>query len=141
MKDKKIDGTMYTHPTGLNGHGAGPLIGLLGLSGRRVPGRGDAKVVLSMWFSIEPQATTPVPEWGGQPARMAQEEDMVIGADGKAAVGARAPGSSVPDSESALARRVEHRTGEHGDERAAVRAGYDDRLWKPGGHPKRVVCG
>jgi hypothetical protein len=83
MKDKKIDGTMYSHPIGLNGHGAGPLIGLWDYQDG-VPGRGDAKVVPSMWFSIELQATTPVPEWGGQPVRMAQEEDMVIGADGKA---------------------------------------------------------
>ena len=36
-----------------------------------------------MWFSIELQATTPVPEWGGQRVRMAQEEDVIIGADGK----------------------------------------------------------
>jgi hypothetical protein len=36
-----------------------------------------------MWFSIELQATTPVAEWGGQPVQMAQEEDMIIGADGK----------------------------------------------------------
>jgi hypothetical protein len=36
-----------------------------------------------MWFSVELQATTPVPEWGGQPVQMAQEEDMIIGADGK----------------------------------------------------------
>ena len=26
---------------------------------------------------------TPVPEWGGQPVRMAQEEDFFVGADGK----------------------------------------------------------
>jgi hypothetical protein len=25
-----------------------------------------------MWFAIELQATTPVPEWGGQSARMTQ---------------------------------------------------------------------
>ena len=37
----------------------------------------------SMWYSIELQATTPVPEWNNQPVRMAQEEDAVIGADGK----------------------------------------------------------
>ena len=35
-----------------------------------------------MWFSIELQATTPVPEWNGQRVRMAQEEDMVMGPDG-----------------------------------------------------------
>lgn len=83
MKAKGIDGTMYSHPIGMNGHGAGPLIGLWDYQDG-VPGRGDAKVTPSMWFSIELQATTPVPEWGGQPVRMAQEEDMIIGADGKA---------------------------------------------------------
>ena len=83
MKAKGISGTMYTHPIGMNGHGAGPLIGLWDYQDG-VPGRGDAKVVAPMWFSIELQATTPVPEWGGQPVRMAQEEDMIIGADGKA---------------------------------------------------------
>ena len=82
MKAKGIDGTMYSHPIGLNGHGAGPLIGLWDYQDG-VAGRGDAKVIPSMWFSIELQATTPVPEWGGQPVRMAQEEDMIIGADGK----------------------------------------------------------
>jgi hypothetical protein len=36
------------------------------------------------WFSIELQATTPVPEWDGQPVRSAQEEDAVVGPDGVA---------------------------------------------------------
>jgi Xaa-Pro aminopeptidase len=82
MKAAGITGTMYTHPIGMNGHGAGPLIGLWDYQDG-VPGRGDARVVPSMWFSIELQATTPVPEWGGQPVQMAQEEDMIIGANGK----------------------------------------------------------
>ena len=82
MKAKGIDGTIYSHPIGLHGHGAGPLIGLWDYQ-EGVPGRGDAPIVPSMWYSIELQATTPVPEWGNQPVRMAQEEDAVIGADGK----------------------------------------------------------
>ncbi len=82
MKAKGIDGTMYTHPIGMHGHGAGPLIGLWDYQDG-VPGRGDATVVPSMWFSIELQATTPVPEWGGQPVRMALEEDMIVDAAGK----------------------------------------------------------
>jgi Xaa-Pro aminopeptidase len=82
MKALAIDGTMYTHPIGMNGHGAGPLIGLWDYQDG-VPDRGEARVIPSMWFSIELQATTPVPEWGGQPVRMAQEEDMIVGADGK----------------------------------------------------------
>jgi len=82
MKAKGIDGTIYSHPIGLHGHGAGPLIGLWDYQDG-VPGRGDAPVIPSMWFSIELQATTPVPEWGGQGVRMAQEEDAIVGADGK----------------------------------------------------------
>jgi len=82
MKDKGITGTMYSHPIGLHGHGAGPLIGLWDYQDG-VPGRGDAKVVPSMWYSVELQATTPVPEWNNQPVQMAQEEDMIIGADGR----------------------------------------------------------
>ena len=83
MKAKGIDGTMYSHPIGMHGHGAGPLIGLWDYQDG-VPGRGDAKVIPSMWFSIELQATTPVAEWGGQPVRMAQEEDMIVEASGRA---------------------------------------------------------
>jgi Xaa-Pro aminopeptidase len=82
MKGRGIDGTVYSHPIGLHGHGAGPLIGLWDYQ-NGVAGRGDAKVIPSMWYSIELQATTPVPEWNGQSVRMAQEEDAIIGADGK----------------------------------------------------------
>ena len=82
MRAKGIDGTVYSHPIGVNGHGAGPLIGLWDYQDG-VAGRGDAKVIPSMWYSIELQATTPVAEWGGQSVRMAQEEDMIIGAHGR----------------------------------------------------------
>jgi Xaa-Pro aminopeptidase len=82
MKSQRIDGTVYSHPIGLNGHGAGPLIGLWDYQ-NGVPGRGDAKVIPSMWFSIELQATTPVPEWDGQLVRIPQEEDVIVAADGK----------------------------------------------------------
>ena len=82
MKAKGIDGTIYSHPIGVNGHGAGPLIGLWDYQDG-VPGRGDAKVIPGMWFSIELQATTAVPEWGRQAVRMAQEEDAIVSADGR----------------------------------------------------------
>ncbi|MGI9044323.1 MAG: M24 family metallopeptidase [Gemmatimonadaceae bacterium] len=82
MLAEGIDGTVYTHPIGKHGHGAGPLIGLWDYQ-EGVPGRGDAKIIPSMWFSIELQATSPVPEWNGQRVRMALEEDMTIDAAGK----------------------------------------------------------
>ena len=82
MKSEGLDGTMYSHPIGINGHGAGPLIGLWDYQ-EGVPGRGDHKVIANMWYSSELQVTTPVPEWSNQPVRMAQEEDFFIGTDGK----------------------------------------------------------
>jgi Xaa-Pro aminopeptidase len=83
MKAAGIEGTVYTHPIGDHGHGAGPLIGLWDRQ-EAIPGRGDVLVLPSTWFSIELQATTPIPEWGGQPLRSAQEEDVAIDADGNA---------------------------------------------------------
>jgi Xaa-Pro aminopeptidase len=83
MRAQGIDGTVYTHPIGVHGHGAGPLIGLWDYQ-EGVLGRGDANVIPNMWFSIELQATTPVAEWNGQPVRSAQEEDAIVGADGAA---------------------------------------------------------
>ena len=81
MTAEQIDGTIYSHPIGMHGHGAGALIGLWDYQ-NGVPGRGDHAIVARMWYSIELQATARVAEWGGQPLRMALEEDMMIGADG-----------------------------------------------------------
>ena len=83
MRAAGLDGTVYTHPIGDHGHGAGPLIGLWDRQ-EVIPGRGDVLVLPSTWFSIELQATTPIPEWAGQPLRSAQEEDVAIDADGNA---------------------------------------------------------
>jgi hypothetical protein len=81
MKAAGIEGTIYCHPIGDHGHGAGPLIGLWDRQ-EGVPGRGDVLVLPDSWFAIELQATTPVPEWGGQPLRSAQEEDAFLDANG-----------------------------------------------------------
>ena len=82
MRGEGLNGTMYTHPIGDHGHGAGPLIGLWDYQ-TGVPGRGDPPVIPSMWFSTEMQVTTPVPEWDGQPVRMAVEEEAEITAEGE----------------------------------------------------------
>jgi len=82
MRAAGINGTIYTHPIGDRGHGAGPLIGLWDHQ-EGVPGRGDVPLLPGTWFSIELQATTPVPEWGGQLVRSAQEEDAELGTDGQ----------------------------------------------------------
>jgi hypothetical protein len=82
MRAEGIDGTIYTHPIGDHGHGAGPLIGLWDRQ-EGVPGRGDVPLRPDTWFSIELQATTSVPEWDGQPVRMALEEEALIDSDGR----------------------------------------------------------
>lgn len=81
MKEDGIDGRIYTHPIGDNGHGAGPLIGLYDHQ-EGVPGRGDVAIIPSSWFSIELSATTKVAEWAGQPVTVSLEEDAVVDAGG-----------------------------------------------------------
>jgi len=81
MKAEGINGTVYSHPVGEHGHGAGAIIGLWDRQ-MGVPGRGDVPLLPNTWYSIELQATTPVPEWDNQPVRSAQEEDVEVGADG-----------------------------------------------------------
>jgi Xaa-Pro aminopeptidase len=83
MRGEGVEGTVYSHPIGLHGHGAGSLIGRWDHQDA-LPGIGDHRVIPGMWYSIELQATTPVPEWGGQAVRMAQEEDAIVGPDGRA---------------------------------------------------------
>ena len=75
MRAESLDGTMYTHPIGDHGHGAGTLIGLWDRQ-EGVPGRGDVPVRPNTWFSTELQVTSPIPEWNGQRVRMAQEEEI-----------------------------------------------------------------
>jgi len=81
-KKEGLTATVYTHPIGDHGHGAGPIIGLWDRQ-EGVPGRGDVKVLPSTWFSIELEATTPVPEWDGQAVRSAQEEDAMLDESGR----------------------------------------------------------
>ncbi len=80
MKAAGIKGSIYSHPIGDHGHGAGPLIGLWDRQ-QGVPGRGDVLVLPDTWFSIELAASTPVPEWGGQELWVGQEEDAVLVGD------------------------------------------------------------
>ena len=82
MKAEGINGTVYTHPIGDHGHGAGPLIGLWDRQ-QGVPGRGDVLLLPGTWFSIELSATTPVREWGGKELWVGAEEDAVIDESGR----------------------------------------------------------
>lgn len=82
MRAEGIDGTIYTHPIGDHGHGAGPLIGLWDHQDG-VPVRGDLPLLADTWFSIELQATSPIPEWEGQRLPCRQEEEAHLDSAGE----------------------------------------------------------
>ncbi len=81
MHEEGLDGTMYTHPIGDHGHGAGPLIGLWDRQ-EGVQGMDAVPIRPNTWFSTELQVTTPVPEWDDQPVRSAQEEEAYLDEEG-----------------------------------------------------------
>ncbi len=80
--DAGIKGSIYTHPIGDHGHGAGPLIGLWDRQ-QAIPGRGDVPLKPGTWFSIELSAKVPVPEWNGAEVFIGMEEEAHMRADGK----------------------------------------------------------
>jgi hypothetical protein len=82
MTAARINGSIYSHPIGDHGHGAGPLIGLWDRQDG-VPGRGDLPLLPNTWFSIELSVRTPVQEWNGRELFVGMEEDAAIGPDGR----------------------------------------------------------
>ncbi len=76
-----ITPSIYTHPIGYHGHGAGTTLGMSDYQ-QGVPGSGEYPFHANTWYSIELNATHRVPEWGGIPVRFALEEDAMLGGDG-----------------------------------------------------------
>jgi hypothetical protein len=76
----KVDGltpSIYTHPIGYHGHGAGPTIGLWDQQGG-VAGRGDYELFDDTCYAIELNAAVPIPEWNDQELTVALEEDAAM---------------------------------------------------------------
>ena len=84
MRKEDINGSVYSHPIGDHGHGAGPIIGLWDRQ-QGVPGRGDPPLIPHSWFSIELSVRAPVPEWEGRELWIGLVEDAVIDAAGQSA--------------------------------------------------------
>ena len=76
-RDADLIPSIYSHPLGYHGHAAGPTIGLWDRQDG-VPGNGDYPLYDNTCYSIELNVRHPVPEWGGQEARIALEEDAVL---------------------------------------------------------------
>ena len=72
--------TIYSHPIGLHGHGAGPTIGLWDQQ-QGVPGAGDYPVWPDTAYSIELSVSVPIPEWDDQTIRVMLEEDALFDGD------------------------------------------------------------
>ncbi|AHE55673.1 hypothetical protein NX02_20070 [Sphingomonas sanxanigenens DSM 19645 = NX02] len=81
IEAEKIDGTIYSHPIGHHGHGAGTWIGAWE-SQTPAPGRGDYRIDPNTAWSIELNAQRDVPEWGGQKVRFMHEENGFLASDG-----------------------------------------------------------
>lgn len=73
-KKEGIEATIYTHPIGYHGHGAGPTIGLWDQQGG-VPGKGDYPLYYNTAYSIELNVAVNIPEWGNKQIRIMLEED------------------------------------------------------------------
>ncbi len=72
-----LTASIYTHPLGFHGHGAGPTIGLWDRQ-EGVPGPGDYPLHPSTVHSIELNVTVAVPEWDGKEVRIMLEEDALF---------------------------------------------------------------
>ncbi|WP_411816334.1 M24 family metallopeptidase [Hyphococcus sp. DH-69] len=69
-----LNPTIYTHPIGYHGHGAGPTIGSWEQQ-NGTPVRGDYKMRPDTAYSIELNAISKVPEWDNQEVRFMLEVD------------------------------------------------------------------
>ncbi len=72
-KSEGLKPTIYTHPIGYHGHGAGPTIGLWDQQGG-VPHRGDYPMYPNTAYSIELNTAVFIKEWNKE-IRMMMEED------------------------------------------------------------------
>jgi Xaa-Pro aminopeptidase len=68
-----LDPSIYTHPIGLHGHGAGPSIGFW--DNQNADPRGSGLIAANTAWSIELTTYAAVPEWGGQRVDFRTEEN------------------------------------------------------------------
>lgn len=77
-EEEGIVATIYTHPLGYHGHGAGPTIGLWDQQGG-VPGKGDYPLYPNTAHSIELNAEVFIPEWNRNILIMLEEDAIFDG--------------------------------------------------------------
>lgn len=80
-KKQGIKAQIYTHPLGVHGHGAGPIVGLWDRQ-EGVPGRGDYPLYYDTCYAIELNARVAISQWKGQVVRIALEQDAAFTSNG-----------------------------------------------------------
>jgi Xaa-Pro aminopeptidase len=76
-KQENIEASIYTHPIGYHGHGAGPAIGMWDKQ-QGVPGTGDYPLQHNTAYAIELNAKVTLPEWNNKEIRVMLEEQAVL---------------------------------------------------------------
>jgi len=79
-KAEGIDPTIYSHPIGFDGHGAGPSIGRFSDQGA-IPA-GEHKIANNTAYALELNAKVAIPEWDGQVLMTCIETEILL-KDGK----------------------------------------------------------
>lgn len=72
-----ISATLYTHPIGIHGHGAGPIIGLWD-NQVYVPLKGEQRLHDNTCYALELNTSSQVKEWGDQEATIYLEETIAF---------------------------------------------------------------
>jgi hypothetical protein len=80
-RSENIVASIYTHPIGYHGHGAGPAIGMWDMQ-NGVPGSGDYTLQYNTAYAIELNAKVILPEWNNKEIRFMLEEQAVFKPNG-----------------------------------------------------------
>ena len=80
-KTEGIAASIYSHPIGYHGHGAGPAIGMWDMQGG-VPGTGDLPLLYNTVYAIELNAQVVLPQWNNKEIRVMLEEQAVFSPEG-----------------------------------------------------------
>lgn len=76
-KQENIVASIYSHPIGYHGHGAGPAIGMWD-NQEGVPGTGDYPLQPNTAYAIELNAKVTLPEWNNKEIRVMLEEQAAL---------------------------------------------------------------
>lgn len=76
-KKEGIVPSIYSHPIGYHGHGAGPAIGMWDMQGG-VPGSGDYPLLHNTVYAIELNAKVVLPQWNNKEIRVMLEEQAAF---------------------------------------------------------------